>query len=70
MEQRQQYLLLQTNMKRLTWLFCLLPFVLMADVPVPPAASQAEVNAGTIHSKFVAPDTLKGAAGKRELNYV
>ena len=34
-----------------------------ADVPVPPAASQAEVNAGTLHSKYVAPDTLAGWSG-------
>ena len=49
-------------MKRI-WVFLLLGSTALADVPVPPAASQTEVNAGVIHSKYVAPDTLHGYTG-------
>jgi hypothetical protein len=49
-------------MKRI-WVFLLLGSTALADVPVPPAASQTEVNAGVIHSKYVAPDTLYGYTG-------
>lgn len=41
-------------------MFC---FDALAQVPPPPPATQAEVNAGILHNKFVAPDTLAGWTG-------
>lgn len=41
----------------------LVPLLVCAQVPPPPAATQAEVNAGVLHNKYVAPDTLKNSSG-------
>jgi hypothetical protein len=51
-------------MKKLHAFLLILFFVApaLAQERVFPPASQAEVNAGTIHTKFVAPDTLAGFA--------
>ncbi len=55
-------------MKKLLLLFILLAVPCWAQVPPPPAASQAEVNAGTVKNKYVSPFTLNGV-GVLTTNY-
>ena len=50
-------------MKKILGLIFLYSFVARADVPVPPAATQAEVAAGVLTSKYVSPATAKYGGG-------
>lgn len=50
-------------MKKVLFFF-LVPLVVMAQQNTPPA-TQAEVDAGLIHTKFVAPDTLAAALAQQ-----
>lgn len=58
-----KYALLILTLLLNVWTVVLPPRALADGTPVVPA-SQAEVNAGTIHTKFVAPDTLKNWSGE------
>lgn len=55
-------------MKKLTLGFLLIPWLGMADVLPPPAASQVEVNAGVVATKYVSPKTLAGWTGTTNIS--